>query len=151
MTTRVGSLDDLAPLVGTHLGYSEYRLVTQEDVDLFAQATGDHQWIHVDPVRAAAGPFKGTIAHGYFTLSLVPVLAGQVLHVDGVAMGVNYGANRVRFPSPVPVGSYVRAGATMASVDPVSGGVQVTLDVTVEVRDAAKPGCVAQVVYRYYR
>ncbi|MGC8509921.1 MAG: MaoC family dehydratase [Acidimicrobiales bacterium] len=151
MTTRVGSVDELPPLVGTHLGYSDYRLVTQEDVDLFARATGDHQWIHVDPVRAAAGPFKGTIAHGYFTLSLVPVLLSQVLHVDGVAMGVNYGANRVRFPSPVPVGSHVRAGATVAAIDPVSGGVQVTLDVTVEIRDAAKPGCVAQVVYRYYR
>ncbi len=151
MTTRVGSLDDLAPLVGTHLGYSDYHVVTQTEVDLFAEATGDHQWIHVDPVRASTGPFKGTIAHGYFTLSLLPVLLSQILHVEGVALGVNYGANRVRFPSPVPVGSSIRAGATVTAVDPVSGGVQVTLDVTIEIRDAAKPGCVAQVVYRYYR
>ena len=104
MTTNVNSIEDLTALVGTHLGYSDYRAVTQEQVDLFAEATGDHQWIHVDPERAAAGPFGGTIAHGYLTLSLIPVLLSGVLHVEGVAMGVNYGANKVRFTAPVPVG-----------------------------------------------
>ena len=125
--------------------------MTQEQVNLFAEATGDHQWIHVDPERAEAGPFGHTIAHGYLTLSLVPVLLAGVLRVEGVAMGVNYGTNKVRFTAPVPVGSDIRAGATLASVDEVSGGVQVVLDVIVEVRDAPKPSCVAQVVFRYYR
>jgi acyl dehydratase len=151
MTTHVNNIEELTPLIGTHLGYSNYRRITQEQVDLFAEATGDHQWIHVDPERAAAGPFGHTIAHGYLTLSLVPVLLGGVMKVDGVAMGVNYGTNKVRFTAPVPVGSEVRAGATLASVHDVDGGVQVALDVTVEVRDAIKPSCVAQVVFRYYR
>jgi acyl dehydratase len=150
MTTHVDSIEELTKLVGTHLGYSDYRKVTQEEVNLFADATGDHQWIHVDPERAATGPFGHTIAHGYLTLSLIPVLLGGVIKVDGVAMGVNYGTNKVRFTSPVPVGSEVRAGATLVSVDDIAGGAQVTLDVTVEVKDAAKPSCVAQVVYRYY-
>jgi acyl dehydratase len=150
MTTRVSSTDDLAAMVGTHLGYSDFYLVTQEKVNLFADATGDHQWIHVDPVRAAAGPFGTTIAHGYFTLSILPVLLSGLLHVDGVTMGINYGTNKVRFPSPVPVGTEVRAGATLAAVEQVTGGVQVALDVEVHVRDAPKPACVAQVVYRYY-
>jgi acyl dehydratase len=150
MTTHVNSIEELKKLVGTHLGYSDYRRVTQEEVNLFADATGDHQWIHVDPERAATGPFGHTIAHGYLTLSLIPVLLGGVIKVDGVAMGVNYGANKVRFTSPVPVGSEVRAGATLVSVDDIAGGAQVALDVTVEVKDAAKPSCVAQVVYRYY-
>src|SRR3984957_14442639 len=151
MTTHVNSIEDLTALVGTHLGYSDYLNVTQEQVNLFAEATGDHQWIHVDPERAAAGPFGHTIAHGYLTLALVPVLLGGVMKVDGVSMGVNYGTNKVRFTSPVPVGSEVRAGATLATVDEVSGGVQVALDVIVEVKDAPKPSCVAQVVFRYYR
>ncbi len=150
MTTHVKSIDDLTPLIGTHLGYSDYRTVTQEEVNLFADATGDHQWIHVDPERAKAGPFGAPIAHGYFTLSLIPVLLGGVMKVDGVAMGVNYGTNKVRFTSPVLVGSQIRAGATLASVELVTGGVQVALDVVVEVRDAPKPSCVAQVVFRYY-
>ena len=151
MTTSVNSIEDLAALVGTHLGYSDYLRVTQEQVNLFAEATGDHQWIHVDPERAAAGPFGHTIAHGYLTLSLVSTLLTGVLRVEGVAMGINYGTNKVRFTAPVPVGADIRAGATLASVDEVSGGVQVVLDVIVEVRDAPKPSCVAQVVFRYYR
>ena len=150
MTTRVQSIEELTNLVGTHLGYSEYRTVSQAEVNLFADATGDHQWIHVDPVRAATGPFGQTIAHGYFTLSLIPVLLAGVLRVEGVAMGINYGTNKVRFTSPVPVGSEIRAGATLASVEAVAGGIQAALDVTVEVRDAPKPSCVAQVVFRYY-
>ena len=149
MTTHVKSIEDLTPLIGTHLGYSDYHTVTQEQVNLFADATGDHQWIHVDPERAKTGPFGQTIAHGYLTLSLIPVLLGSVMKVGGVAMGVNYGTNKVRFTSPVPVGSQIRAGATLASVEPVAGGVQVALDVIVEVKDAAKPSCVAQVVFRY--
>ncbi|HUY17482.1 MAG TPA: MaoC family dehydratase [Acidimicrobiales bacterium] len=151
MVTHVKSIDELTALVGTHLGYSEYVTVTQEQVNLFAEATGDHQWIHVDVERAVAGPFGHTIAHGYLTLSLIPVLLGGVMKVDGVAMGVNYGTNKVRFTSPVPVGAAIRAGATLASVEEVSGGVQVALDVIVEVKDAPKPSCVAQVVFRYYR
>ena len=150
MTTHVKNIDELTALVGSHLGYSDYRTVTQAEVNLFADATGDHQWIHVDPVRAATGPFGQTIAHGYFTLSLIPVLLGGVMKVDGVTMGVNYGTNKVRFPSPVPVGSEIRAGATVASVEKITGGVQVALDVIVEVKDAVKPSCVAQVVFRYY-
>ena len=150
MTTHVTSINDLTALIGTHLGYSEYRTVTQEEVNLFADATGDHQWIHVDPERAKSGPFGQTIAHGYLTLSLIPVMLGGVIKVDGVSMGVNYGTNKVRFTSPVPVGSQVRAGATLASVEAIPGGAQVALDVVVEVKDAPKPSCVAQVVYRYY-
>jgi acyl dehydratase len=151
MTTHVNTIEELSALVGTHLGYGDYRPVTQEQVNLFADATGDHQWIHVDPERAKAGPFGGPIAHGYLTLSLIPVLLGGILKVDGVTMGVNYGTNKVRFTSPVPVGAEIRAGATLASVEEVAGGVQVALDVVVEVKDAPKPSCVAQVVFRYYR
>lgn len=150
MTTNVNGVEELRELVGTHLGYSDYRLVTQEQVNLFADATGDHQWIHVDPERATTGPFGHTIAHGYLTLSLLPVLLSGLLHVEGVTMGINYGTNKVRFSAPVPVGAEVRAGATLASVEDVNGGVQVALDVIVEVRDAPKPSCVAQVLYRYY-
>lgn len=150
MTTHVHDFEELRAVVGRHLGFGEFRTVTQEQVILFADATGDHQWIHVDPERASAGPFGGPIAHGYLTLSLIPTLLAGVLTVDGVAMGVNYGTNKVRFVSPVLVGSEIRAGATLASVSDVPGGVQVELDIIVEARDAPKPACVAQVVYRYY-
>ncbi len=150
MTTTVDGLDTFPSLVGQHLGYSGWHRIDQDRVNLFADATGDHQWIHVDPERAASGPFGGAIAHGYLTLSLVPVLLGEVLEVEGTTFGVNYGCNKVRFPSPVPVGSSVRLGAAVASVDTVGGGVQVALDITIEVEGAAKPSCVAQVVYRYY-
>jgi acyl dehydratase len=151
MTTQVNSIEELKALVGTHLGYSDYRTVTQEQVNLFADATGDHQWIHVDPERAAAGPFGHTIAHGYLTLSLIPVLCGGLLTVEGTTMGVNYGSNKVRFTSPVPVGSEVRAGAALASVEEVAGGVQIAMDVTVEIKGSEKPACVAQVLSRLYR
>ncbi|MGA2968669.1 MAG: MaoC family dehydratase [Acidimicrobiales bacterium] len=147
---HVDSIEDLTPLVGTHLGYSPYRTITQEQVQLFADATGDYQWIHLDPERAATGPFGQTIAHGYLTLSLVPVLLSSVMRVGGVKMGINYGANKVRFMNPVLVGSEIRAGATLASVEKIDGGVQVVLDVVVEMKDATKPSCVAQVVSRYY-
>ena len=151
MTTTVKSLDDFHGMVDQHLGYSPWHVVDQHQVDLFADATGDHQWIHVDPERAKAGPFGGPIAHGYLTLSLAPVLLGQLLHVEGISMAVNYGCNKVRFVSPVPVGQEVRCGASVASVEDVAGGLQIALDLTFEVKDAPKPACVAQVVFRYYR
>jgi acyl dehydratase len=151
MSTTVHGVDEFQPLVGTHLGYSDWERVDQDRVNLFADATGDHQWIHVDPERAKTGPFGGAIAHGYLTLSLAPVLLNRVIAVEGTSFGVNYGCNKVRFPSPVPVGSDLRLGASVTQVDDVEGGVQVTYDLTLEVRDAPKPSCVAQVVYRYYR
>jgi acyl dehydratase len=151
VATEFESIEAFQAMVGQHLGYSEYLTVTQEQVNLFADATGDHQWIHLDPERAKAGPFGGPIAHGYLTLSLVTVLLAEIVQVRGVSMGVNYGANKVRFPAPVPVGSMIRAGASVATIDEVSGGIQVALDVTIEVKDAAKPSCVAQIVFRYYR
>lgn len=149
-TTTIDGVGGLPALVGQHLGYSDWVVIDQDRIDRFADATGDHQWIHVDPDRARQGPFGTTIAHGYLTLSLVPWLLGQVVRVQGITFGVNYGCNKVRFPAPVPVGSELRLGASVASVEEVAGGVQAALDVTLEVRDAPKPSCVAQVVYRYY-
>ena len=152
MTTIVDGADAFRDLVGQHIGYSEWLTITQEQVNLFADATLDHQWIHTDPERAKeSSPFGGPIAHGYLTLSLAPALLNGMLEVHNVAMGVNYGANKVRFPSPVPVGSDLRMGVTVASVDDVDGGVQVTYDLVMEVRDAPKPSCAAQVIYRYFR
>ena len=150
MTTTVQAIEEFHALKGAHLGYSDWHLIDQERVDRFADATDDHQWIHVDPERAAGGPFGGTIAHGYLTLSLAPVLLHDLLHVDGMRLGVNYGCNKVRFPSPVKVGSKLRLGAEVADVEDVEGGVQVTLDLVLETEGAAKPSCVAQVVYRYF-
>jgi acyl dehydratase len=150
MITKV-TLDDLPGLVGTHMGYSDWHEIDQKQVDLFAEATGDHQWIHVDPERAKTGPFGGTIAHGYLTLSLLPALIQETWRAEGMTFGVNYGCNKVRFPAPVKVGSKVRLGNTIAAVEEVEGGLQVLIDATIEVEGAAKPSCVAQVVYRYYR
>jgi acyl dehydratase len=153
MTTVINGLDELKSLAaaGTDLGHSGWMQVTQERINTFADATGDHQWIHVDAERAAAGPFGTTIAHGYLTLSLVIPLLEEMFAVTGVAMGINYGLNRVRFPAPVPVGSRIRLGAALASADDVGGGaVQVTLDLTMDIEGGAKPACVAQAVYRYY-
>ena len=146
----IKSVDELKSLIGKHLGFSDYRTITQEQVNIFADATGDHQWIHLDVERAKAGPFGGPIAHGYLTLSLGPVFLPQIFGVEGVAMGVNYGTNKVRFPSPVPVGSNLRAGVKLLNVEDVTGGVQVTLETTFEVEGAKKPSCVAEVVFRYY-
>lgn len=140
----------LKELVGEHLGYSPYTTVTQDQVQQFAEATGDHQWIHIDVERATAGPFGGPIAHGYLTLSLGPMLSPQVFGVSGISMGVNYGAGKIRFPSPVPVGSNVRLGVTLQSVDDVAGGAQVTMVFVFEIEDATKPSCVAEVIFRYY-
>jgi acyl dehydratase len=150
MTTQVQGLDELKAKVGEHLGYSDWHEVTQDQVNAFAAATGDHQWIHVDPERAKSGPFGGPIAHGYLTLSLAPALLPQVLEVRGISMGVNYGLNKLRFPSPVPVGGKLRVGATLANVEDIQGGAQATLDLTFEVEGKDKPACVAQAVYRYY-
>jgi acyl dehydratase len=145
-----GSLAELSAAKGEHLGYSQWHEVDQERVDLFADATGDHQWIHVDPERAKHGPFGRTIAHGFLTLSLIPELASEVYRVDGVRMGVNYGLNKVRFPAPVPVGSRVRAGVEVLDVTDVEGGIQVVNRVTVEAEGGPKPCCVAETVVRLY-
>jgi acyl dehydratase len=147
---RVNGVEGLKAVVGQHIGYSDWHEVTQHQIDLFADATGDHQWIHVDPERAKAGPFGTTIAHGYLTLALGPYVLPTMWEVEGFAMGVNYGCEKVRFPSPVPVGSKVRCGATVDAVDEIQGGASVTLTFTIEVEGAPKPSCVAQVVYRYY-
>ncbi|GHE01916.1 MaoC family dehydratase [Streptomyces alanosinicus] len=144
------SPDELRAAVGEQLGYTDWLEVDQKRIDLFAEATGDHQWIHVDPEKAAAGPFGTTIAHGYLTLSLLPLFGPQLIRVDGVTMGVNYGTNKVRFPSPVPVGSRLRATAKMTDVADVTGGVQVTVAFTVEREGGDKPVCVAESVSRYY-
>lgn len=144
------SADELRAAVGEPLGHSEWLEIDQKRIDLFAEATGDHQWIHVDPERAAAGPFGRTIAHGYLTLSLLPVFVPQVLRIEGMKMGVNYGTNKVRFPAPVPVGSRLRAGAVLTEVTEAGGGVQVTALVTVEREGGEKPVCVAESVSRYY-
>ena len=149
--TTVDGVEGVQSLVGQHLGYSDWVTITQEQVQQFADATGDQQWIHVDPERAKKeSPFGGPIAHGYLTLSLAPALLPQILAVGGISMGVNYGCGKVRFPSPVPVGSKVRAGAELVSVEDVAGGAQVTMSVTFEVEGAPKPSCVAEVIYRYY-
>jgi acyl dehydratase len=150
MTTRIDGIAGLQQRVGDHLGYSEWHQVTQEQVNLFADATGDHQWIHVDIERAKAGPFGGPIAHGYLTLALTPALLSEILEVSGISMAVNYGLNKLRFPAPVPVGSKVRAGVTLDQLDEVAGGVQVTLTVTFEIEGGTKPVCVAEILFRYY-
>jgi acyl dehydratase len=151
MTTIVDGVDAFHAFAGKDLGHSEWLKVTQERVNLFADATDDHQWIHVDPERAKEGPFGGAIAHGYLTLSLAPALLNKTIRVENMKFGVNYGCNKVRFPSPVPVDSELRMGVTVASVENVEGGVQVTYDLVMEIKDAPKPACAAQVVYRYYR
>ena len=142
----INGLDELKGLAGRDLGHSSWLEITQERINTFADATGDHQWIHVDADRASTGPFGTTIAHGYLTLSLVPRLVSEVYRVEGLAMGVNYGANKVRFPSPVPVGSRERAGVEILSLVPGGPGVQCTARVTVELEGAEKPACVAEVV-----
>jgi acyl dehydratase len=145
------TMDELTGLVGKEVGVSDWLDITQERVDTFADATDDHQWIHVDPERAAAGPFGATIAHGYLTLSLVIPLFGQVLTVTDSGLQVNYGLNKVRFPAPVPVGSKIRLRAVLAASQPVANGLQLSLDFTVEIQGASKPACVAQAEFRFLR
>ncbi|APY89108.1 MaoC family dehydratase [Streptomyces alfalfae] len=145
------SAEELRAGIGEQLGHSDWLEIDQKRIDLFADATGDHQWIHVDAAKAADGPFGTTIAHGYLTLSLLPSLVPQVLRVENMKMGINYGANKVRFPSPVPVGSRLRASAVLTDASPTKdGGVQVTAQVTVEREGSDKPACVAESVSRYY-
>jgi acyl dehydratase len=145
-----GSVDELRAAVGTEVGVSDWLIIDQDRINKFADATDDHQWIHVDPELAAAGPFGKTIAHGYLTLSLLPVLVAPITHVSGVRMGVNYGTNKVRFPAPLPVDSRVRARVTVLSVDDVEGGYQVTAKVMIEREGGDKPVCVAESISRIY-
>ncbi|MFD8481782.1 MaoC family dehydratase [Kitasatospora sp. NPDC059673] len=150
MALTVNGLDELKSLAGADLGTSRWLEVTQQRIDTFADATDDHQWIHTDPERAAAGPFGAPIAHGYLTLSLFIPLFTELLEVEGVTTKVNYGLNKVRFPSPVKVGSRIRLVARLAEVEEVPGGVQITVDGTVEIEGAAKPAAVLQSVSRFY-
>jgi acyl dehydratase len=143
-------LTDLEPLLGQTLGTSEWITVTQERIAQFAQATGDHQWIHVDPVRAAAGPFGTTIAHGFLTLSLLPEMSASAFEVTGARMGVNYGLNKVRFPAPVPAGSRLRGHFKLIGYEAIEGGAQITVEVTMEREGSAKPVCVAESIARRY-
>jgi acyl dehydratase len=149
MPRTVNGIDEIRALAGVDLGATEWMEITQDRVNTFADATDDHQWIHVDPARAADGPFKGPIAHGYLTLSLLIPLFGQLLEIEGIGMAVNYGLNKVRFPAPVPVGAKIRLTGRVAGVEDVKGGAQATLDFTVEVEGSGKPACVAQTVYRF--
>jgi acyl dehydratase len=151
MTTTVNGLDGLRSLAGQDLGHSEWLEITQERVNTFADATDDHQWIHVDVERAKGGPFGAPIAHGYLTLSLVIPLFVELLTVEGISMGLNYGLEKVRFPSPVKVGAKIRLAATVVSVEDVPGnGVQSTFDFVVQVDGQDKPACIARPVYRHY-
>lgn len=147
---RVASLVSLKERVGQELALGEWLTVDQAMIDKFADATGDHQWIHIDRERAAKGPFGTTIAHGFLTLSLLPRLAASALEVDDVRMGVNYGLNRVRFPAPVPSGSRIRARLKLLSYEPLDGGAQLVMEVTMERDGSDKPVCVAETVSRRY-
>lgn len=150
LSQRIHSISDVHALVGRHLGHSHEVVVSQEMINAFADATGDHQWIHVDAERASQGPFGRTIAHGYLLLSLIPALLNEVLVVEQPGTRINYGLNRVRFITPVLEGQSVRLGAQVLSVEPVEEGWQIALDVTLGARDGERPACVAQVLYRWY-
>ncbi|MFD7401597.1 MaoC family dehydratase [Streptomyces sp. NPDC059866] len=150
MSVTVNGLDELKKLAGSDLGTSEWIEITQERINTFADATGDHQWIHVDPQKAAEGPFGAPIAHGYLTLSLFIPLFTELLDVQGVTTKVNYGLNKVRFPAPVQVGSKIRLVGRLAEVEDVPGGVQITVDGTIEIEGGAKPAAVLQSLSRFY-
>ena len=151
MAARSVAYADVKSLVGTELGVSDWHEVTQEEINAFAECTHDHQWIHIDVERAKKdSPFGGPVAHGYYTLSLAPYLMDQIWAVEGIRMGVNYGLNKLRFPSPVPVGKRVRARASLDDAEDVTGGMQVTVGLTFEVEGSSKPACVAEGVYRFY-
>ena len=151
MTIVVASPSDLLEMDGADLGVTDWSAVTQQQIGLFADATGDHQWIHVDVERATAeSPFGGPIAHGYLTLSLVNLFLPQLVEVQGASMGVNVGLDKVRFPSPVPTGSRLRGAGTIVAVEEAKGGVQVTVRVTVEIEGSDKPACVAETVSRFF-
>ncbi|WP_405007260.1 MaoC family dehydratase [Kitasatospora purpeofusca] len=148
--TIFASLAELTAAVGTELGTSQWHTVDQARIDLFAEATGDHQWIHVDPERAKGSQFGSTIAHGYLTMSMIPVLAKECYGVEGVRMALNYGSEKVRFPAPVPVGTAIRATAELVSATEVSGGVQAVVRFTITSAESAKPHCVAETITRFY-
>ncbi|MEV0381306.1 MaoC family dehydratase [Nonomuraea sp. NPDC050643] len=151
MTTTVHGLAELKALAGQDLGHSSWLEITQDRVNLFAEATDDHQWIHTDAEKAKDGPFGGTIAHGYLTVALLIPLFTEVLTIEGVAMSINYGLDKLRFPSPVKVGARIRLAATVVSVEDVPGdGVHLVVDLTVEIDGVAKPACVARALYRHY-
>lgn len=149
MSTVFERPSDLLAAVGADLGTTDWLEITQERVDTFADATGDHQWIHVDPERAAAGPFGATIAHGYLTLALVNTFLPDLLEVRNVSMGVNYGTDRTRFPAPVPVGSRIRGRAELSGAEEVKGGVQARVTVTVEIEGHDRPACVVETISRF--
>ena len=154
MAARSLTLDEVMGMKGQPIGTSDWHLVAQEEINRFADATHDHQWIHVDPERAKKeSPFGGPIAHGYYTLSLAPYLMDQIIAVKGIRMGVNYGLNKLRYPGPVRIGKRVRLQATLQDVEPLANGAgaQVTVGMTFEVEGESKPGCVAEAVYRYYK
>jgi acyl dehydratase len=146
----ISGLDELQQAEGSDLGTSDWHEVTQDAIDAFADVTGDHQWIHVDRERAKETPFGGTIAHGFYTLSLTPMLNAQIFSLDGFAFAVNYGLNKVRFPAPLPVGSRVRMHARLKALEPVPGGAQITVEVTFEREGGEKPVCVAETLARVY-
>lgn len=150
MTTVFKSPLDMEAAVGQRLGESEWLLIDQARINLFADATGDHQWIHVDPERAKTGSFGTTIAHGYLTMSLVNLFLPQIVDVQGISMGVNYGADKLRFPAPVKVNSRVRGVGELVAVENVKGGVQATIRVTVEIEGSDRPACVVDTISRYY-
>jgi acyl dehydratase len=151
MTTTIGKPADLLGMAGTNVGTSDWLEIPQSDIDMFAKATHDEQWIHVDVEKASSGPFGGTIAHGYLTLSLFIPLWSEILVIEQLGMAVNYGLNKVRFPAPVPAGAKVRLQATLAEVTDIgNGGVQVGIDATMEREGSDKPVCIAQMVHRYY-
>ena len=141
------NLEAFRAAVGEELGSGDWHTVTQDQINLFAEATGDHQWIHVDPEKAAQGPFGTTVAHGYLTVSLLPVLAESVYQIEGLTMGLNYGINRLRFPSPVPVDSRIRATATLREISDIPIGTQAVISFVVELEGSEKPACIADVVY----
>jgi acyl dehydratase len=144
------TLQELEPLVGQPLATSDWVTVSQERIDLFAKATGDYQWIHLDAERAAAGPFGTTIAHGFLTLSLLPELGQSAYEINGTRMGVNYGLNKVRFTSPVPSGSRVRGHFKLLAYTPIEGGAQLTIEASIEIEGSTKPACVAESLVRRY-
>ncbi|WP_406111578.1 MaoC family dehydratase [Kitasatospora purpeofusca] len=148
--TIFASLAELTAAVGTELGTSQWHTLDQARIDLFAEATDDHQWIHVDPERAKQSQFGSTIAHGYLTMSMIPVLAKECYGVEGVRMALNYGSEKVRFPAPVPVGTAIRATAELVSATEVSGGVQAVVRFTITSAESAKPHCVAETITRFY-
>ncbi|CAD5378301.1 3-hydroxyacyl-thioester dehydratase Z [Pseudomonas sp. OF001] len=149
MTTIYSSAEQLLAAEGQDLGATDWIEIDQARVNLFAEATGDHQWIHVDPVRAASGPFGGCIAHGYLTLSLVNLFLPQLIQVDNLRMGVNYGCDRVRFPAPVKVGARIRGRGEVVRVEQVGAAVQATVRVSVEIEGGERPGCVVDTISRY--